>query len=247
MSKLAALKKLTTVASVSNNLSWIFFAAYQSAIQYQFGKQRVTKLATLAVTERKGQPLRTIYDQTTNTIVLKGLKSWLVSANVNEIIIFARLPKPVMTNQKSEGKYFKSILAFISPDKSTKLTVFEKVHFLEKLKQGKIQLNSTRVKMENILSGKEIRNFRIIEKYFTILSLTIFFFLKIKSNRLKNIYYNLGHELIDLLIKRRLSSKTLRPLNNKFQHAFKLFGKLPERRSVVDWETDKNLFKVLTK
>ena len=80
-----------------------------------------------------------------------------------------------------------------------------------------------------------------------MLSLTIFFFLKIKSNRLKKIYYALGNELIDLLMKKRLSEKTLRPLSKKFQKALKTFDQAPERNSVCDWNTDKILFKSLTK
>ena len=176
-----------------------------------------------------------------------GLKTWLVTTNISKIIVFAKLTKPIQIIQKSEKKYWKSLVAPISVDETTKLTAFEKVHYLKKLKQGNIKLNSTLVDMKNILSGRKIRDFRVVEKYFVMLSLTIFFSLKIKSHRLKKIYHNLGNELIDLLLKKNLNDKIHRLLNKKFQKAFDIFDQVPERNSITDWNADKILFKFLTK
>ena len=186
-------------------------------------------------------------DKKNNQIEIKGLKTWLVTTNINKVIVFAKLKEPIGVIQKSEKKYWKSLLALVSLDKTTKLTTFEKVHYLKKLKQGNIQLNSSHVEIENILSGKKIRDFRIVEKYFIMLSLTIFFSLKIKSPRLKKVYHNLGNELIDLLLRKKLNYRTLRPLNKKFQKAFDIFDQIPERSSITDWNADKILFKFLTK
>ncbi len=80
-----------------------------------------------------------------------------------------------------------------------------------------------------------------------MLSLTIFFSLKIKSHRLKKVYHNLGNELIVLLLRKKLNDRTLRPLHKKFQKVFDIFDKIPERNSITDWNTDKILFKFLTK
>ena len=241
------IKTLTTVASISNNLSWLFFSAYQCAIQHQFRNQIFKEPTCIAIAERKDSPLEVSLDKKNNQIEIKGLKTWLVTTNINKVIVFAKLKEPIGVIQKSEKKYWKSLLALVSLDKTTKLTTFEKVHYLKKLQQGNILLNSTYVEIENIFSGKKIRDFRIVEKYFIMLSLTIFFFLKIKSTRLKKVYHNLGKELMDLLVRKNLNDRTLRPLTKKFQKAFKAFDQIPERNSITDWNTDKILFKFLTK
>ena len=186
-------------------------------------------------------------DKKNNQIEIKGLKTWLVTTNIKKVIVFAKLKEPICVIQKSEKKYWKSLLALVSLDKTTKLTTFEKVNYLKKLQQGNILLNSTHVEIENILSGKKIRDFRIVEKYFVILSLTIFFSLKIKSNRLKQVYQQLGNDLIDLFLKKTINERSLSPLNKKFQKAFKIFDQVPERNNIIDWNSDKILFQVLTK
>ncbi len=247
LSNTDAIKTITSVASVSNNLSWLFFSAYQCAIQYQFRKLIYNQYTSLAIAEKRDSPLGISINKKNNKIIIKGLKTWLVTTNINKIIVFTRLTKPVEIIQKSEKKYWKSIVALVSIDETTKLTTFEKVRYLKKLKQGNIKLNSTLVDMKNILSGKKIKNFRVVEKYFIMLSLTIFFSLKIKSHRLKKVYHNLGNELIDLLLRKKLNDKNLRPLNKKFQKAFDIFDQIPERSSITDWNTDKLLFKFLTK
>ena len=247
LSNTDVIKTLTSVASVSNNLSWLFFSAYQCAIRYQFRNLIYNQYTSLAVAEKKNSPLEISIDKNNNTIIIKGLKTWLVTTNINKIIVFAKLTKPIQIIKKSDKKYWKSLVALVSVDETTKLTPFEKVRYLKKLKQGNIQLNSTLVDMKNIMSGKKIRNFRVVEKYFVMLSLTIFFSLKIKSHRLKKVYNNLGNELIDLLLRKKLNDRTLRPLNKKFQKVFDIFDQIPERNSITDWNADKILFKFLTK
>jgi len=48
LSKVDYIRTLVTVASVSNNLSWIFFSAYQCAIRYHF-KKKIRATISLAV------------------------------------------------------------------------------------------------------------------------------------------------------------------------------------------------------
>ena len=248
LSNTDVIKTLTSVASVSNNLSWLFFSAYQCAIRYQFRNLIYNQYTSLAVAEKKNSPLEISIDKNNNnTIIIKGLKTWLVTTNISKIIVFAKLTKPIQIIQKSEKKYWKSLVALVSVDETTKLTPFEKVRYLKNLKQGNIQLNSTLVDMKNIMSGKKIRDFRVVEKYFVMLSLTIFFSSKIKSHRLKKVYHNLGNELIVLLLRKKLNDRTLRPLHKKFQKVFDIFDQIPERNSITDWNADKILFKFLTK
>ena len=100
-----------------------------------------------------------------------------------------------------------NLLSLVEKDKPKKVSPY----FFEFVLEDYIHSFAIAVKKENILSGRKMRGFRIVEKYFTILSLTIFFCLKIKSDRIKKIYYNLGNELISLLSKRQLNGKALRP------------------------------------
>ena len=123
------IKTLTTVASVSNNLSWLFFSAYQCAIQHQFRNQIFKEPTSIAIAERKDSPLEVTLDKKNNQIEIKGLKTWLVTTNINKVIVFAKLKEPIGVIQKSEKKYWKSLLALVSLDKTTKLTTFKKVHY----------------------------------------------------------------------------------------------------------------------
>ena len=74
LSKVNFITTLITAASVSNNLSWVFFSAYQCAIRFHF-RQKFNGTISLAVRELPNTPMKTTYDNSKNTFLFKGQKS----------------------------------------------------------------------------------------------------------------------------------------------------------------------------
>ena len=82
------------MASVSNNLSWIFFSAYQCAIRYHF-KQKIRATISLAVREISAAPIKTTFDNKKNILLISGKKAWVVSTNVDMILLYVKLGEPI--------------------------------------------------------------------------------------------------------------------------------------------------------
>ena len=146
------------MASVSNNLSWIFFSAYQCAIRYHF-KQKINATISLAVREISNAPIKTTFDNKKNILLLSGKKSWLVSTNVDMILLYVKLGKSIEFPQNNKTNFLNSVLVPLYREKSTIRESFGQVKFLKNLNQGSLTLKKTKITPENIFSGKRIRGF----------------------------------------------------------------------------------------
>jgi len=234
------------VASVSNNLSWIFFSAYQGAIRNHF-KQKIRGTISLAVRETSDAPVKATFDNKKNILSLNGRKSWLVSTNVEMILLFVRLKKPIELPLNNSTRLLNSILIPIYKEKSAIRKTFEKTRFLKNLNQGNLELKNTQIMIEKIFSGNNIRGFGNVEQFFVMLSLGIFFVTKVKSLKLKKFFlkeitalvqgYN-ARKSIRLLVKS--NKKTFKKLINRFDQ-------LPEKKAIIDWNSDKVLFRNILK
>ena len=234
------------MASVSNNLSWIFFSAYQGAIRYHF-KQKIRGTISLAVRETSDAPVKATFDNKKNILSLNGRKSWLVSTNVEMILLFVRLKKPIELPLNNSTRLLNSILIPIYKEKSAIRKTFEKTRFLKNLNQGNLELKNTEIMIEKIFSGNNIRGFGNVEQFFVMLSLGIFFVTKVKSLKLKKFFlkeitalvqgYN-ARKSIRLLVKS--NKKTFKKLINRFDQ-------LPEKKAIIDWNSDKVLFRNILK
>ena len=234
------------MASVSNNLSWIFFSAYQGAIRYHF-KQKIRGTISLAVRENSDAPVKASFDNKKNILSLSGKKSWLVSTNVEMILLFVRLKKPIELPLNNGTRLLNSILIPIYKEKSAIRKTFEKTRFLKNLNQGNLELKNTEIMIEKIFSGNNIRGFGNVEQFFVMLSLGIFFVTKVKSLKLKKFFlkeitalvqgYN-ARKSIRLLVKS--NKKTFKKLINRFDQ-------LPEKKAIIDWNSDKVLFRNILK
>ena len=246
LSKIDYIRSLITVASVSNNLSWIFFSAYQCAIRYHF-KQKIRGTISLAVRETSDAPVKATFDNKKNILSLNGRKSWLVSTNVEMILLFVRLKKPIELPLNNSTRLLNSILIPIYKEKSAIRKTFEKTRFLKNLNQGNLELKNTEIMIEKIFSGKNIRGFGDVEQFFVMLSLGIFFVTKVKSLKLKKFFlkeitalvqgYN-ARKSIRLLVKS--NKKTFKKLINRFDQ-------LPEKKAIIDWNNDKVIFRNILK
>ena len=240
------IRTLVTVASVSNNLSWIFFSAYQCAIRYHF-KQKIRGTISLAVRENSDAPVKASFDNKKNILSLSGKKSWLVSTNVEMILLFVRLKKPIELPLNNSTRLLNSILIPIYKEKSAIRKTFEKTRFLKNLNQGNLELKNTEIMIEKIFSGNNIRGFGNVEQFFVMLSLGIFFVTKVKSLKLKKFFlkeitplvqgYN-ARKSIRLLVKS--NKKTFKKLINRFDQ-------LPEKKAIIDWNSDKVIFRNILK
>ncbi len=234
------------MASVSNNLSWIFFSAYQCAIRYHF-KQKINAAISLAVRETSDAPVKATFDGKKNILSLSGRKSWLVSTNVEMILLFVRLKQPIELPLNNSTRLLNSILIPIYKEKSAIRKTFEKTRFLKNLNQGNLELKNTEIMIEKIFTGKNIRGFGNVEQFFVMLSLGIFFVTKVKSLKLKKFFlkeitalvqgYN-ARKSIRLLVKS--NKKTFKKLINRFDQ-------LPEKKAIIDWNRDKVLFQNILK
>ena len=198
---------------------------------------------SLAVRETSDAPIRAAFDNKKNILSLSGKKSWLVSANVEMILLFVRLKNPIEFSINNSTRFLNSVLVPIYKEKSAIRTTFEKTRFLKNLNQGNLTLEDTQIFSKDISSGKNIRGFGASEQFFVMLSLGIYFVTKVKSPKLKKNFYTIVKALIldfnarkplKLLVK--YHKKTLIKLINTF-------GQLPERKAIINWDTDKIIFK----
>ena len=175
------------MASVSNNLSWIFFSAYQCAIRHHFN-QRINATMSLAVREISDAPIKTTFDNKKNILLLSGKKSWLVSTNVDMILLYVKLEDFIEIPLNDKSHFLNSVLASVYKEKSAIRKTFQKRRFLKNLNQGNLELKNTEIMIEKIFSGKNIRGFGNVEQFFVMLSLGIFFVTKVKSQKLKKFF-----------------------------------------------------------
>ena len=127
---------------------------------------------------------------------LNGRKSWLVSTNVEMILLFVRLKKPIELPLNNSTRILSSILVPIYKEKSAIRKTFEKTRFLKNLNQGNLTLEHLQIFSKHISSGKKIRGFGHLEQFFVMLSLGIFFVTKVKNIKLKKNFFNLVKTLI---------------------------------------------------
>ena len=191
--------------------------------------------------------MKTTYESKKNTFSFSGQKSWLVSTNVDMILLFVKLDKTIDLSLNNRKTILNSILVPIYKETSATRTSFEKRKFLKQLNQGNLTLNGTHILAKDIISGKNIRGFGASEQLFVMLSLGIFFVTKVKNAKLKKIFFEVVKAfIIDFNTKKNL--KVLIKYHNKaLIKLIDKFDKLPEKRSVVNWNVDKIIFKNLLK
>ena len=202
---------------------------------------------SLAVRENSDAPVKATFDNKKNILSLSGKKSWLVSTNVEMVLLFVRLKEPIEFSFNNSTLFLNSVLVPIYKEKSTIRKTLKKTRFLKNLNQGNLTLEDTQIFSKDISSGKKIRGFGASEQFFVMLSLGIYFVTKVKSPKLKKSFYIIVKALIldfnarkplKLLVK--YHKKTLIKLINTF-------GQLPERKAIINWDTDKIIFKNMLK
>ena len=112
----------------------------------------------------------------------------MVSTNVEMILLFVRLKKPIELPLNKQTRLLNSILIPIYKEKSAIRKTFEKTRFLKNLNQGNLTLKNTQICSKNIFSGKNIRGFGASEQFFVMLSLGIYFVNKVKNLKYKRIF-----------------------------------------------------------
>ena len=241
LSKVDYIRTLVTVASVANNLSWIFFSAYQCAIRHHFN-QRINATISLAVREISDAPIKTTFDNKKNILLLSGKKSWLVSTNVDMILLYVKLRTPIEFPLNNKTRFLNSILVPLYQDKSTIRETFDKVKFLRNLNQGSLTLKKTVITPENIFSKKNIRGFGYSEQFFVMLSLGIFFVTKVNNIKYKRMFFKAVKVLISDFNTRNSPKMTVKFHKKHFKKMIHIFDSLPERKVIIGWEFDKNIF-----
>ncbi len=229
------------MASVSNNLSWIFFSAYQCAIRHHF-KQKSNSTISLAIREIYDAPIETTFDNKKNLLLLSGKKTWLVSTNVDMILLYVKLGKSIEIPVNNKTNFLNSVLVSLCREKSIIRKTFEKVKFLKNLNQGSLTLKNTKIKSKNIFPGKNIRGFRYIEQFFVMLSVGIFFVTKVKNIKYKRMFFKAVKALIIDFNRRNSPKMTVRFHKKHFKKMIHIFDSLPERKVIIGWEFDKNIF-----
>ena len=234
------------MASVSNNLSWIFFSAYQCAIRYHF-KQKINATISLAVREMSDAPMKTTFNKHKNKLSLSGIKSWLVSTNVDMILLYVKLENSIEISLNDKSHFLNSVLAPVYKEKSATRKTFEKRKFLKNLNQGNLELKNTEIMIEKIFSGKNIRGFGDVEQFFVMLSLGIFFVTKVKSKKLKKIFYKEIRALVQGYNARKSIRLLVKSNKKTFKKLINRFDQLPEKKAIIDWNSDKVIFQNILK
>ena len=175
-------------------------------------------------------------------MLLSGKKSWLVSTNVDMILLYVKLRTPIEFPLNKKTRFLNSILVPLYQDKSTIRETFDKVKFLRNLNQGSLTLKKTIITPENIFSEKNIRGFGYSEQFFVMLSLGIFFVTKVNNIKYKRMFFKAVKALISDFNTRNSPKMTVRFHKKHFKKMIHIFDSLPERKVIIGWEFDKNIF-----
>ena len=95
---------------------------------------------------------------------------------------------------------------------------------------------------ENIFSEKNIRGFGYSERFFVMLSLGIFFVTKVNNIKYKRIFLKAVKALISDFNTRNSPKMTVKFHKKHFKKMIHIFDSLPERKVIIGWEFDKNIF-----
>ena len=186
--------------------------------------------------------MRTAFEKKKNTFSFRGQKSWLVSTNVDMILLFVKLGKTIKLHLNDRETVLTSVIAPIYKEHSVTRKTFEKRNFLTNLNQGNLTLRNTKILAKNILSGKNIRGFAATEQFFVMLSLGIFFVTKVKNVKLKKKFFNLVQALLNDFNKPLSLRLTVKQHRKSFIKMIYIFDKLPERKAITRWNIDKIMF-----
>ena len=186
--------------------------------------------------------MRTAYEKKKNTFSFKGQKSWLVSTNVDMILLFVKLNKTIKLHLNDRETVLTSVIAPIYKEHSVTRKTFEKRNFLTNLNQGNLMLRNTKILAKNTLSGKLIRGFAASEQFFVMLSLGIFFITKVKNVNLKKKFFNVVQALLNDFNTPLSLRLTVKRHRISFIKMIDIFDKLPERKAITRWNIDKIMF-----
>ena len=186
--------------------------------------------------------MRTAFEKKKNTFSFRGQKSWLVSTNVDMILLFVKLGKTIKLHLNDRETVLTSVIAPIYKEHSVTRKTFEKRNFLTNLNQGNLMLRNTKILAKNTLSGKLIRGFAASEQFFVMLSLGIFFITKVKNVNLKKKFFNVVQALLNDFNTPLSLRLTVKRHRISFIKMIDIFDKLPERKAITRWNIDKIMF-----
>jgi hypothetical protein len=186
--------------------------------------------------------MRTAFEKKKNTFSFRGQKSWLVSTNVDMILLFVKLNKTIKLHLNDRETVLTSVIAPIYKEHSVTRKTFEKRNFLTNLNQGNLMLRNTKILAKNTLSGKLIRGFAASEQFFVMLSLGIFFITKVKNVNLKKKFFNVVQALLNDFNTPLSLRLTVKRHRISFIKMIDIFDKLPERKAITRWNIDKIMF-----
>ena len=186
--------------------------------------------------------MRTAFEKKKNTFSFRGQKSWLVSTNVDMILLFVKLGKTIKLHLNDRETVLTSVIAPIYKEHSVTRKTFEKRNFLTNLNQGNLMLRNTKILAKNTLSGKLIRGFAASEKFFVMLSLGIFLITKVKNVNLKKKFFNVVQALLNDFNTPLSLRLTVKRHRKSFIKMIYIFDKLPERKAITSWDFDKIMF-----
>ena len=186
--------------------------------------------------------MRTAFEKKKNTFSFRGQKSWLVSTNVDMILLFVKLGKTIKLHLNDRETVLTSVIAPIYKEHSVTRKTFEKRNFLTNLNQGNLMLRNTKILAKNTLSGKLIRGFAASEQFFVMLSLGIFFITKVKNVNLKKKFFNVVQALLNDFNTPLSLRLTVKRHRKSFIRMIYIFDKLPERKAITRWNIDKIMF-----
>ena len=186
--------------------------------------------------------MRTAFEKNKKTFSFRGQKSWLLSTNVDMILLFVKLGKTIKLHLNDRETVLTSVIAPIYKEHSVTRKTFEKRNFLTNLNQGNLMLRNTKILAKNTLSGKLIRGFAASEQFFVMLSLGIFFITKVKNVNLKKKFFNVVQALLNDFNTPLSLRLTVKRHRISFIKMIDIFDKLPERKAITRWNIDKIMF-----
>ena len=165
-----------------------------------------------------------------------------MSTNVDMILLYVKLGKSIEFPLNNKTNFLNSVLVPLYREKTTIREMFEQVKFLKNLNQGSLTLKDTKIMSTNIFSGKNIRGFGYIEQFFVMLSLGIFFVTKVNNIKYKRMFFKAVKALIIDFNTRKSPKMTVKFHKKSLKKMIHIIDSLPERKVIIGWEFDKNIF-----
>ena len=232
-----------TGALLADRLSWVFTAGYQATLRNAFPFLPPGGWAAFAATEDldDGQPYTgTTLSDDGYRYILNGHKSWVAHSRLVDHLI-------VTVNDPQGDKRRVRGLIIERGRNGVTLTHRERPAFLGAMSQGFAKFENTPGDRMEVFEFEPIRQFGRTEAKFVMLACTAFLLTRAgSSSELQDRLLAIGAALLSFLDESETSRQVYGSIDREFQRCVDRFEQQVDTGAIVDYESDRRLFRMYT-